>query len=129
MSVIVAPIYEGFTLSSLGSPGDAAQRFLDTVAAPAGGTKRARLVAASDRWGCAGCSGHVLRAGEACIASRVCASTPIVCTPPLCQSACINEALGAPLAYLGSGDSKACSHGRARPMVPSVHAASPPMQA
>jgi hypothetical protein len=45
----VAPIFEGFALSSLGSPEAAAQQFLDTIAAPAGSDKTAALVAAEQR--------------------------------------------------------------------------------
>eukprot|EP00877_Chromochloris_zofingiensis_P014932 jgi/Chrzof1/9693/Cz04g12120.t1_PPD7[v5.2] len=47
ISVIVAPIYEGFRLDSLGQPTDAAQRFLTTTAAPPGSNKQAQLVTAS----------------------------------------------------------------------------------
>lgn len=51
ISIIVAPIFEGFQLSSLGSPQQAAQQFLDTIAAPAGSDKTAALVAAEQRCG------------------------------------------------------------------------------
>lgn len=49
ISIIVAPIFEGFALSSLGSPEAAAQQFLDTIAAPTGSDKTATLVAAQQR--------------------------------------------------------------------------------
>jgi hypothetical protein len=49
ISIIVAPIFEGFALQSLGSPQAAAQQFLDTIAAPAGSDKTAALVAAEQR--------------------------------------------------------------------------------
>jgi hypothetical protein len=49
VSVIVAPIFQGFKLAGLGSPAEAAQRFLDTTAAPPGSDKTAELVAASSR--------------------------------------------------------------------------------
>lgn len=49
ISVIVAPIYEGFQLSSLGTSQAAAQNFLDTIVAPAGSDKTARLIAAQER--------------------------------------------------------------------------------
>jgi hypothetical protein len=49
ISIIVAPIFEGFSLSSLGTPQAAAQQFLDTIAAPAGSDKTAALVAAEQR--------------------------------------------------------------------------------
>lgn len=49
ISIIVAPIFEGFALSSLGSPQAAAQTFLDTIAAPAGLDKTAAVIAAEQR--------------------------------------------------------------------------------
>lgn len=49
ISIIVAPIFEGFRLDSLGSPQAAAQQFLDTIAAPQGSDKTAALVAAEQR--------------------------------------------------------------------------------
>jgi len=50
ISVIVAPIFEGFRLESLGTPQAAGQSFLDTIAAPPGSDKTAELVAAASRW-------------------------------------------------------------------------------
>eukprot|EP00878_Enallax_costatus_P032031 GHUV01035122.1.p1 GENE.GHUV01035122.1~~GHUV01035122.1.p1 ORF type:complete len:148 (+),score=32.28 GHUV01035122.1:1210-1653(+) len=49
ISVIVAPIYEGFYLASLGTPEAAAQNFLDTIVAPAGSDKTANLKQAQQR--------------------------------------------------------------------------------
>ncbi|KAF8072575.1 poc1a [Scenedesmus sp. PABB004] len=49
VSVIVAPIYAGFELQSLGPPAGAAQAFLDTIAAPPRGDKAAALLAAAQR--------------------------------------------------------------------------------
>eukprot|EP00775_Hariotina_reticulata_P007016 gene7016-7230_t len=49
VSVIVAPIFEGFRLESLGTPEVAGQTFLDTIAAPPGSNKTAVLVAATSR--------------------------------------------------------------------------------
>eukprot|EP00884_Botryococcus_braunii_P011734 jgi/Botrbrau1/20561/Bobra.145_2s0108.1 len=49
VSVVVAPILPGFKLESLGSPGEAAQRFLDTIVAPEGSGRQARLLSATER--------------------------------------------------------------------------------
>lgn len=49
ISVIVAPIYEGFKLSSLGTPEAAAQNFLDTIVAPQGADRTAKLVQSQQR--------------------------------------------------------------------------------
>ena len=58
VSVIVAPIFEGFTLQSLGSAEASARTFLGTIA-PEGSGKVAALIGASQR--CVGaCSWHVL---------------------------------------------------------------------
>eukprot|EP00879_Flechtneria_rotunda_P006547 GHRR01006880.1.p1 GENE.GHRR01006880.1~~GHRR01006880.1.p1 ORF type:complete len:308 (+),score=105.40 GHRR01006880.1:460-1383(+) len=51
ISVIVAPIFEGFKLQGLGTPSSAAQQFLDTIAAPAGSDKTAILLSAQQRSG------------------------------------------------------------------------------
>lgn len=47
--MIVAPIYAGFRLESLGSPADAAAKFLDSIVAPPQSGKTAALVAAGQR--------------------------------------------------------------------------------
>lgn len=71
-SVIVAPIFVGFKLESLGTPQAAAQRFLDTTAAPPGSDKTAQLLAASSRqvaaraYGCACAGGRQGGGGDAC---------------------------------------------------------------
>jgi PsbP len=49
VSVVVAPILPGFRLQSLGTPGEAAQRFLDTIVAPEGSNRQAALLSASER--------------------------------------------------------------------------------
>lgn len=49
MSVIVAPISEGFTVQGLGTPEKAAQTVLDSTIAPPGGDKVARLLNATSR--------------------------------------------------------------------------------
>ena len=49
ISVIVAPIQEGFSLESLGSPEQAGQRILDTTIASKSSGVIANLVAASQR--------------------------------------------------------------------------------
>lgn len=49
ISVIVAPIYEGFNLRGLGTPDEAAQYFLDNIVAPAGSDKTAKLEQAQQR--------------------------------------------------------------------------------
>jgi hypothetical protein len=49
VSVIVAPLMEGFQLEAFGSPAELAQRFLDTSAAPPGSDKTAQLLAAGSR--------------------------------------------------------------------------------
>ena len=49
LSVICAPIRDSFQLSSLGTPQEAAQTFLDTRVAPAGSQLRAQLLQASER--------------------------------------------------------------------------------
>jgi hypothetical protein len=51
ISIIVAPIFEGFRLDSLGSPAAAAQQFLSTIA-PQGSDRTATLISAEQR--CAG---------------------------------------------------------------------------
>ena len=49
ISVIVAPIRDGFELQSLGAPKQAAQRFLDNTIAPLGSDLTAELISASER--------------------------------------------------------------------------------
>lgn len=49
ISVVVAPIRDGFTLQRMGSPEEAAQRFLDTTVAPEGSGRTARLLGAGSR--------------------------------------------------------------------------------
>ena len=49
LSVIVAPIGQGFSLRSLGTPKEAAQEFLRTRVAPPGGQIQAELLGASER--------------------------------------------------------------------------------
>ena len=46
--MVVAPITEGFQLSSLGAPEQAATRFLETIA-PASSPRTATLLAAASR--------------------------------------------------------------------------------
>lgn len=49
ISVIVAPIREGFTLEKMGPPEEAAQRFLSSTVAPEGSDKVATLLKAGSR--------------------------------------------------------------------------------
>lgn len=49
ISTIVAPIQQGFTLSSLGGAQQAGERFLSTTIAPEGSQLKAKLFAASER--------------------------------------------------------------------------------
>lgn len=50
ISAIVAPIFTGFRLDSLGAPEEAAQRFIDNTFAPAGSGKEGTLIAATSWW-------------------------------------------------------------------------------
>ena len=61
ISTIVAPIQQGFTLSSLGGPQEAGQRFLTTTIAPEGSQLEAAFLSASERYLCAlsGCAGGI----------------------------------------------------------------------
>eukprot|EP00882_Tetradesmus_deserticola_P018184 GHRQ01019513.1.p4 GENE.GHRQ01019513.1~~GHRQ01019513.1.p4 ORF type:complete len:138 (-),score=35.91 GHRQ01019513.1:937-1350(-) len=49
ISVIVAPIFQGFQLQSLGAADAAGRYFLDNIVAPAGSDKTATLLAAQER--------------------------------------------------------------------------------
>lgn len=49
ISVVVAPIREGFTLQKMGAPQEAAQTFLQTTVAPEGSGKTATLLSAGAR--------------------------------------------------------------------------------
>eukprot|EP00271_Cylindrocystis_brebissonii_P006473 TRINITY_DN19263_c0_g1_i1.p1 TRINITY_DN19263_c0_g1~~TRINITY_DN19263_c0_g1_i1.p1 ORF type:complete len:428 (-),score=52.03 TRINITY_DN19263_c0_g1_i1:198-1481(-) len=49
VSVVAAPVLEGFTLEKLGTPTVAAERILSTIIAPAGSNKEAILLSASSR--------------------------------------------------------------------------------
>jgi hypothetical protein len=49
ISVVVAPIYQGFKLESLGAADAAGRYFLDNIVAPAGSDKTATLIAAQER--------------------------------------------------------------------------------
>lgn len=49
LSVIVAPTSRNFELQSLGSPTNAAQRFLETTIAPRSSEIEAKLITASER--------------------------------------------------------------------------------
>jgi len=49
ISVIVAPIRDGFKLENMGSPTEAAQRFLDTTVAPPGSDRTAVLLSARSK--------------------------------------------------------------------------------
>jgi hypothetical protein len=70
ISVIVAPIFVGFKLESLGAPADAAQRFISTTFAPEGSGKIGTLVSATSWW--VGLRGAARRAAaaRACRARR-----------------------------------------------------------
>ena len=50
ISTIVAPIQQGFTLSSLGGAREAGERFLSTTIAPEGSQLQATLLTASERY-------------------------------------------------------------------------------
>ena len=52
VSAIVAPIQQGFQLSSLGGPKAAAERFLSTTVAPPGSGLETDLISATERWEC-----------------------------------------------------------------------------
>ncbi|WIA08472.1 hypothetical protein OEZ85_007908 [Tetradesmus obliquus] len=49
ISVVVAPIFQGFKLESLGAADAAGRYFLDNIVAPAGSDKTATLIAAQER--------------------------------------------------------------------------------
>lgn len=49
VSVVVAPIFQGFKLENLGTPAAAAQYFLDNIVAPPGSDKTATAIAAQQR--------------------------------------------------------------------------------
>lgn len=49
ISVIIAPIQDGFRIENLGSPETAAQKLLDATIAPPGGDKKAELLNSSSR--------------------------------------------------------------------------------
>lgn len=49
ISVVVAPIFQGFKLKSLGAADAAGRYFLDNIVAPAGSDKTATLIAAQER--------------------------------------------------------------------------------
>lgn len=51
ISVIVAPIRDGFKLENMGSPAEAAQRFLSTTVAPPGSDRTAMLLSARSKTG------------------------------------------------------------------------------
>lgn len=49
VSVVVAYIASGFRLESLGTPQEAAERFLNTIVAPEGSGRQAALISARER--------------------------------------------------------------------------------
>ena len=87
LSVIVAPIREGFELRSLGEPHVAAQRFLDNTIAPLGSDLTAQLIDASSR--------RAPTLGPHFSAARVCVPVlgPSSCCAFMaaCSGACVAE--------------------------------------